>query len=180
MRIHPGVLFVALAVVTVSGGAENGREEASPLKSAEVQSGGNAVPRVPKPRVRLKVQERKSVESKPEERQTEDRNPSEGKDPELLVLPKMEVTAPQDHPFEKRLEQLDEEQAWEERNTKLSWLDTLLNGKGFENARTARAKERVEIMNWERMLLVALLGAKTDDERVKIRSEIAMCKALRR
>ncbi len=35
-------------------------------------------------------------------------------------------------------------------------------------------------MNWERMLFVALLGAKTEEERKQIREEIEMFKALRR
>ena len=141
------------------------RDEASRLIAADVKSGGKSVPKGPKPMALLK----------PEERKTYD----EG-NPEILMLPKVEVTAPKITPFEKRLEQLDEEQAWEERSTKLSWLESLLNGKAFANARIARAKERVEIMNWERMLLVALLGAKTDEEREQIRGEISMFKAMRR
>jgi hypothetical protein len=165
MRTHPSALFVVLAVMTVSGEAENVRDEASRLIAADVKSGGKSVPKGPKPMALLKPEERKTYDER---------------DPEILILPKVEVTAPEITPFEKQLEQLDHEQAWEERSTKLSWLEALLNGKAFANARTERAKARVEIMNWERMLLIALVGAKTDEERAQIRSEIRMFKAMRR
>jgi hypothetical protein len=177
MRNLPGALFVALAVMLISSRAQAVQDGASRLVTADGPPGGKSVAPSPKPRPRLKLEERKAEERKPDEPK-----PAEEKDPEILVLPKVEVTAPKatDTPFEKRLEQLDQEQAWEEQNTKLSWLETFLNGAAFANARTAQARERVEIMNWERMLLVALLGAKTDEERAKIRAEIALCKAMRR
>ena len=165
MKIVPSALVIALAVVAAGGRAESVHDEASKLIAADVKSGGKSVPKGPVPLALLK----------PKERTTYD----EG-DPEILELPKMEVTAPKLTPFEKQLERLDEERAWEERSTELSWLEALLNGKGFANARVKRAKERVEIMNWERMLFVALLGAKTEEERKQIREEIEMFKALRR
>ena len=165
MKTFPGALFVALAVMTGWSRAENVRDEASRSIAAEAQADGKPVPPDPKPRPRLKPEERKK---------------SEEKDPEILVLPKMEVTTPKVTALEKQLEQLDEEQAWEERSTKLSWLESFLNGKAFANTRTARAKERVGIMDSERMLLVALSAAKTDAEREQIRAEIRMFKALRR
>jgi hypothetical protein len=165
MKNTPCALVAALAVMTALGRAENVRDETLRLMAADVKSGGKTVPKGPKPMPVLKLEERKTFD--------------EG-DPEILLLPKVEVTAPKVTPFEKQLERLDEEQAWEERSTKLSWLESLLNGKNFANARVKRAKERVEIMSWERMLHVALLAAKTDEEREQIRTEIKMFKALRR
>ena len=165
MRNVPRALAVALVVMTVEGRAENVRDEALRLIADDVKSGGKSVPKGPKP----------VIHPTPEEGKTD-----HDEDPEVLVLPKVEVTAPKLTPFEKKLEELDQEQAWEERGTKLSWLEALLNGKGFANARVKRAKERVEIMNWERMLLIALVAAKTDEERKQIRDEIKMFKALRR
>lgn len=165
MRTVPGALCVALAVIAVCGRAETVRDEASRLIADDVKSGGKSIPKGPKPMALLKPEERKTFDEE---------------DPEILVLPKVDVTAPKLTPFEKQLERLDQEQAWEERSTKLSWLETLLNGKAFSNARTERAKARVEIMNWERMLHVALLSAKTDAEREQIRAEIRMFKAMRR
>jgi hypothetical protein len=165
MRARPGTLFVALAVMAVFVRAENVREEALRLIAADAKSGGKSVPKGQKPMALMKPVERKTYE--------------EG-DPEILILPKVEVTAPKITPFEKQLAELEQEQAREDRSSSPSWLESLLNSKAYVNARTARARERVEIMNWERMLLIALMAAKTDDERSQIRSEIRMFKAMRR
>jgi len=165
MKNVPPVLALALVVMVVEGRGENVREEALRLIAADVKSGGKSVPKGPKPVIH-------PLPGESENKQGEER--------EVLILPKVEVTAPKVTPFEKKLEELDEETAWEERSTKLSWLEALLNGKGFANARVKRARERVEIMSWERLLLVALVAAKTDEERKKIREEIRMFKAMRR
>src|SRR3954465_15271102 len=87
MKNVPGVLFVALTMITVGGRAENVREEASRLIAEDVKSGGKSVPKGPKPVIVPKSAERKMYD--------------EG-DPEILVLPKVEVTAPKITPFEKK------------------------------------------------------------------------------
>ena len=164
MKSIPRAVFVALAVVAMEGRAENVKEEALRLMAADVKSGGKSVPNGPKPTL-----------TKPKESKTVD----EG-DPEVFVLPKVEVTAPKLTPFEKKLEELDGAQAWEERGTKLSWLESLLNGKGFANDRVKKAKDRVEIMDLERILFVALVAAKTDEERKPIREQIRALREIRR
>ena len=164
MRSIPRAVVVALTVMAVGSRAENVKEEALRLIAADVKSGGKTVPNGPKPTL-TKPKETKAVD--------------EG-DPEILVLPKVEVTSPKVTPLEKKLEELEREQAREEKSTHLSWLEALLNGKGFANARVKRARERVEIMDWERMLFIALLGAKTEEERKQIREEFKMFKSLRR
>ena len=165
MKIIPRALVGVLALMTVWGRAESVKDEAARLIAADAKSGGKSVPKGAPPLALLKPAERKVYD--------------EG-DPEIFVLPKVEVTAPVLTPFEKQLERMDEEQAWEERSTKLSWLEALLNGKAFANGRIKRAKERVEVMNWERLLFVSLLAAKTDEERKQIRQEMEMFKDLRR
>ncbi len=92
MKIVPSALVVALAVVAAGGRAESVHDEASKLIAADVKSGGKSVPKGPVPLALVK----------PKERTTYD----EG-DPEILVLPKVEVTAPTLNPFEKQLERLD-------------------------------------------------------------------------
>ena len=164
MKNVPRALAVALVVMTTEGRAENVRDEALRLIADDVKSGGKSVPKGPEPTL-----------TKPKESKVVD----EG-DPEVLVLPKVEVTAPKLTPFEKKLEELDQAQAWEEQGTKLSWLEALLNGKGFANARVKQAQDRVEMMRWERIMFIALLTAKTDEERKQIREEIKAFQDLRR
>ena len=75
---------------------------------------------------------------------------------------------------------MEKEQDWEERSATPSWLDTILNGKHYANAHDARAQKRIDIMNWERILLIALVAAKTDEERAQIQAEMKMFRGLRR
>jgi hypothetical protein len=165
-------LLTVLAILAIRLSAEGVREETLRLLIGDAKAAGKATP--------------KESIAKPKPKPPEYRAFDAG-DPEVLNLPKMEVTAPKLEALDQRLAKLDRTQRQEEKATTPSWLDSVLNSSIFSifggqsaETRAAQARKRVEIMDWERLLTIALADAKTPAERARIKSDIQMLKDLRK
>ena len=103
-------------------------------------------------------------------------------DPNVLVLPKMEVTAEKITKLKAQLAELEDRQALEERITaraaEPSWLESFLNppflrlGGYSSEASAALAQKRLEVLDWVKLLTLTLDQAKTPEERKRIQNEI--------
>lgn len=165
-------IIIAFLVIGVGSlKADSATKEASKLIAGDVSSGGKSTPKGPTPMALRKGPEKRSYD--------------EG-DPEILILPKVQVTAPKISAFERRLEELEKERSRESKSTTPSGLDLFLNGSRFSlggssaYSRAAQAQKRIDIMDWERLLLISLLAAKTPEEEEQIRLEMRMLRGLRR
>lgn len=103
-------------------------------------------------------------------------------DPEVLVLPKMEVTAEKITKLRAQLAELEARQALEERlaarAAETSVLETILNppflrlGGYSSEASAALARKRLEVLDWVKLLTLSLDLAKTPEDRRRIQAEI--------
>ncbi len=107
---------------------------------------------------------------------------TETSDPDVLVLPKMEVTAERMTKLKAQLAELQSRQALENRiaarAAEPSWLESFLNppflrlGGYSSEASAALAQKRLEVLDWVKLLTLSLDLAKTPEERKRIQSEI--------
>ncbi|MDQ5977337.1 MAG: hypothetical protein QG602_309 [Verrucomicrobiota bacterium] len=107
---------------------------------------------------------------------------TEATDPDVLVLPKMEVTAEKVTKLKAQLAELESRQALEDRITaraaKPSWLESFLNppflrlGPYSSEASAALAQKRLEVLDWVKLLTLSLDQAKTPEERARIQADI--------
>ncbi|RXK54969.1 hypothetical protein ESB00_03460 [Oleiharenicola lentus] len=103
-------------------------------------------------------------------------------DPDVLVLPKMEVTAERVTKLKAQLAELESRQALEDRiaarAAEPSWLERFLNppflrlGGYSSEASAALAKKRTEVLDLVKVLTLALDQAKTPEERIQIQTDI--------
>ena len=103
-------------------------------------------------------------------------------DPDVLVLPRMEVTAEKVTKLKAQLAELSARQALEERiaarAAEPSWLDSILNppflrlGGYSSEASAALAGKRLEVLEWVKLLTLSLHEAKTPEERARIQADI--------
>lgn len=114
--------------------------------------------------------------------------PVEREEREIVKLPEVKVEAKRITALDASLAFLDRQQRQEEKASVPSGLDVLLNswsipflgGGASADARAARAKQRVEIMDSERLLLISLQLAKTPEEKRRILEDIEMLKGFRK
>jgi hypothetical protein len=109
-------------------------------------------------------------------------NGVETTDPDVLVLPKMEVTAERVTKLKAQLAELESRQALEDRiaarAAETSWLESILNppflrlGGYSSEASAALARKRLEVLDWVKLLTLSLNEAKTPEERVRIQADI--------
>jgi hypothetical protein len=107
---------------------------------------------------------------------------AESTDPDVLVLPKMEVTAERITKLKAQLAELKDRQALEERiaarAAEPSVLEAILNppflrlGSYSSGASAALAQKRLEVLDWVKLLTLSLDLAKTPEERRRIQNEI--------
>jgi hypothetical protein len=100
----------------------------------------------------------------------------------VLVLPKMEVTAEKITKLKARLAELESRQALEDRiaarAAEPSWLESFLNppflrlGSYSSEASAALARKRLEVLDWVKLLTLSLDQAKTPEERARIQADI--------
>ncbi len=103
-------------------------------------------------------------------------------DPDVLVLPKMEVTAERMTKLKAQLAELESRQALEDRiaarAAEPSWLETILNppflrlGSYSSEASAALAKKRTEVLDLVKVLTLSLGEAKTPEEKARIQADI--------
>ncbi len=103
-------------------------------------------------------------------------------DPDVLVLPTMEVTAEKVTKLKAQLAELESRQALEDRiaarAAETSWLESILNppflrlGGYSSEASAALARKRLEVLDWVKLLTLSLNEAKTPEERVRIQADI--------
>lgn len=103
-------------------------------------------------------------------------------DPDVLVLPKMEVTAEKVTKLKAQLAELESRQALEDRIAARaadpSWLERFLNppflrlGGYSSEASAALAKKRTEVLDLVKLLALSLNEAKTPEEKARIQSDI--------
>jgi hypothetical protein len=107
---------------------------------------------------------------------------AEATDPDLLVLPTLEVTAQKLTELEARVHEIDRRQRSEEKAMAPTWVDTVLDlpvlrilfGGHSAESRAATAQARVEVMRWERVLQAARELAKTPEEKAQIDADIRL------
>jgi hypothetical protein len=103
-------------------------------------------------------------------------------DPEVLVLPKLEITAEKMSKLESQLAALDANQSWETSSAE-AWdhrtvVDAILNppflklGDYSGAGRAATARRRVELLNWVRILRISQEEAKTPADKARIQADI--------
>lgn len=159
-RLSTLVAMLALANVLR---AETMREKSLRLITEDAKGGGKPVP----------VESR----AKPPATKAFDED-----DKEIVVLPKMEITESKSTKLDRQLANLEKQQAREEKASTPGWLDAILNSSLFGNssaaARAREAQQRVEAMDWERLLLISLTEAKTPEAKARIRADIEMLKGL--
>lgn len=103
---------------------------------------------------------------------------------DVLVLPKLEITAERLTKLEKQIAALEANQAWEE-NSARKWSDTrgsvlnsILNPPFFRlggytpEGKAAVARQRSELLRWVRVLQISLHDAKTPEEQARIQADI--------
>jgi hypothetical protein len=103
-------------------------------------------------------------------------------DPDVLVLPKMEVTAERVTKLKAQLAELESRQALEERiaarAAEPSWLERFLNppflrlGGYSSEASAALAKKRTEVLDLVKVLTLSLTEAKTPEEKARVQADI--------
>lgn len=97
---------------------------------------------------------------------------------EVLVLPKVEITAERMTKLEAQLAGIDQQQRGEEKTSETTVLDTILNppflnlGGGSPNARAAMARRRIEVLRWVTILTISLGEAKTPGDKARIQADI--------
>lgn len=106
-------------------------------------------------------------------------------EPDVVKLPEVKVEAKRITALDASLAFTERQQRWEEKAFVPSALDSFLNklplfGGSTAEARAARARQRVDIMDSERLLLISLTLAKTPEERERLLADIEMLKELRR
>ena len=107
-------------------------------------------------------------------------------DADVLVLPKIAVTAKKGTKLEAQLAEIDQQQRSEDKNTKPTWLDSMLNppflnlGGASWDSRAAIARRRVEVLGWVKLLTFSLAEAKTPEEKARIQAEIDGLKEIMR
>lgn len=106
---------------------------------------------------------------------------AEATDPEVLVLPTLEVTAQKLTELEARVHEIDKRQRSEEKAMTATWVDEMLDLPvirlifgGSAESRAATAKARVEVLRWERVLRAARELAKTPEEKAQIDADIRL------
>ncbi len=107
---------------------------------------------------------------------------AETTDPDVLVLPKMEVTAERVTKLKAQLAALESRQALEDRiaarAAEPSWLESFLNppflrlGSYSSEASAALAKKRTEVLDLVKVLTLALDLAKTPEEKARLQADI--------
>lgn len=107
---------------------------------------------------------------------------SAGADADVLVLPKMEVTAERITKLKAQLAELEDRQALEERiaarAAEPSVLDSILNppflrlGSYSSAATAALAQKRLEVLDWVKLLTLSRDLAKTPEDKKRIQAEI--------
>jgi len=158
-------LCVVLAVLgpSVVAGQEGIRDELRQLIDQDVKSGGKSAPKG----ARLPPLKKDAFDAV---------------DSEIVVLPKVEVTANKHRELDARLSQLEKQQAREEKAAEPTSLDSILNpgflGGASARARASVAQHRVEALDWQRILLISLEEAKTPEDKARIKSDIALLKGL--
>ncbi|HWA26870.1 MAG TPA: hypothetical protein VG734_14520 [Lacunisphaera sp.] len=122
---------------------------------------------------------------------SKDANPASPQtDPDVLVLPKIEITAEKLTKLGEKLAALEAQQSWEERSAE-TWdhptvVDAILNpplfGLGSYSAggRAGTARHRVEVARWVRILEISLEEAKTSADKARIQAEIDSIKEIAR
>lgn len=107
---------------------------------------------------------------------------AEATDPDVLVLPKMEVTAERVTKLKAQLAELEDRQALEERiaarAAEPSVLEAILNppflrlGGYSGGASAALAQKRLEVLDWVKLLTLSLDLARTPEDKKRIQAEI--------
>jgi hypothetical protein len=105
---------------------------------------------------------------------------------EVLILPKVEVTAKKGTKLEAQLAEIDQQQRSEEKIAETTWLDAILNppflnlGGASGNSRAAIARRRIEVLGWVKILTISLKEAKTPEEKARIQADIDGLKEIMR
>jgi len=118
------------------------------------------------------------------------RSQTDSSDAEILVLPKVEVTAERATKLEARLAAMEANQSWEESSAE-AWeertvLGAILNPPflklgGYSGpGRAALARRRVEMLRWVSVLTISLEEAKTPAEKARIQADIDIIKDITR
>jgi len=107
-------------------------------------------------------------------------------DSEVLILPKVEVTAKRRTKLEAQVDDIESQQRSEEKATKTTWLDAVLNPPFFSlggaagNARAETARRRIEVLRWVKLLTISLEEAKSPEEKARIQANIDTLKEITR
>jgi hypothetical protein len=109
---------------------------------------------------------------------------------EILVIPKVEVTAERVTRLEAKLAAMEANQSWEERSAETweagSVLGAILNpsflklGGYSGSGRAAVARRRVEMLRWVSVLTISLEEAKTPADKARIQADIDIIKDITR
>jgi hypothetical protein len=101
---------------------------------------------------------------------------------DVLILPKIEITAQRLTKLREKLAALEANQSWESSSAevwdKKTAVDAFLNpswlrlGPYSAEASAAAARQRVEALRWVRLLTLALWEAKTPEDRARIQADI--------
>lgn len=169
------------------GGAE--RSVASDADGASFQAflqarsrrpvGLEAVPAVAAARLEQAEVKKQAVATKAE---SPGSSGSETSDPDVLVLPKMEITTEKMKKLKAELAELSARQALEDRivarAAEPSWLESFLNppflrlGPYSSEASAALARKRLEVLDWVKLLTLSLGEAKTPEDKARIQADI--------
>ena len=145
------------------GWSESVREESLRLIGQDVKSGGASIPKDWRPKPLKK-------------------DAFDTADSELVVLPKLEVTEKKRTKLDAHLDEIEKQQRREEEASAPTVLDSILNpaflGGASARARAAGAKRRVEVMDWERLLVILLHEAKSPEEKTRIKNDIDLLKGM--
>jgi hypothetical protein len=152
--------------------ADGVRDETLRLVGSDLATDGKTVP--------------KESKAKPQPKKPENKVFDAG-DPEIVALPKFEITARPLDKLESALGELSREERREQKLTEPSTLDSILNnpkisifGSYDAEARAARARRRIEMIDLERVLTVALAAEESPEGRARILADIRMLREMRR
>lgn len=165
MRTVASFVFVGSLICNATASPESIREESLRLIGQDAKSGGASAPKDWRPKPLRK-------------------DAMDAADPEVVVLPKLEVIEKKRTRLDAQVAEIEKQQKREEESSEPTLLDSILNpsflGGASAKARASGSKRLVEVMDWERLLLLSLHEAKSPEEKARIKNDIDLLKGMLR
>jgi len=165
MKALVSFAFVGSLMCSAGATPDNIREESLRLIGQDVKSGGASIPKDWRPKPLKK-------------------DAFDAANTDVVILPKLEVTEKKRTKLDAQLAEIEKQQKREEEESEPNLLDSILNpsflGGASAESRARGSKGLVEVMDWERLLVISLHEAKSPEEKARIKNDIDLIKGMMR